>query len=72
VSYEKEQMELRYSSARELLHSIKNIGAHTSFSSHYPLTRSNLIKLEDHYRSNFNKENSLYSTWEVLYFICHK
>jgi malonyl-CoA O-methyltransferase len=72
IFYDREQTLQHYNSTRELLRSIKNIGANTSFSSERSLTKENLIRLEDHYKNHYRKENSLYSTWEVLYFICQK
>lgn len=67
-----EKISYDFDSVKELLRSITNIGAGTSFSDENSLTRENLIALEKAYKEKYSKQSKITATWEVLYFICKK
>ncbi len=72
IFYDNKHEMVNHDSAAELLRSIRNIGAGVTFSKSDSITKNKLVRLEDHYRKNFTSGNQLYSTWEILYFICQK
>jgi hypothetical protein len=62
-----EKISYDFDSVKELLRSITNIGAGTSFSDENSLTRENLIALEKAYKEKYSKQSKITATWEVLY-----
>ena len=64
-SLQKEEIKMNYSNFYDLLRSIKNIGANASNSQF--LNRSQFTKLSNFYLKNFNLENKVFATWQVLY-----
>lgn len=72
ISYSDEVIFHEFPSLKHLLRSITDIGAGTSFLNDNTITKENLGAVEKTYMKKFSKQNNLYSSWQVLYFICKK